>query len=99
MQRNDFIAGVRDLSKKLKKDISVLRFKRSKIIQEEIVDAYQTPVPSAVLVKGRPRQVEVNEWIVNHADGSQSKYSDMEFRKVFEPEMVAGGKDETPANE
>jgi len=84
MTRDDVLSNVKKLAEQLKKEIPVNKFKRSKIVQEEIVEAFKTPVPNAVTVNGRNRMVEKDDWIVIHTDGHQSTYSDEEFKKIFE---------------
>ena len=84
MSREDSIAKVKKLADNIKKEIPLVKYKRRKIIQEEIVDAYKCPVPSSITVHGRPRQVERDEWVVIHQDGQEACYSADEFFKIFE---------------
>jgi len=85
MTREDRIMEVNELSKTVKNPIAVAKYIRQRIVQEEIIDAYVSPVPSAVVVDGRPKQVEVGDWVAIHSDGTQDAYKPAEFTKVFEP--------------
>jgi len=77
--------NVKTLEKQLKKPITIKKYKRCKIVQEEIIEAFKTPVPNSItLANGKVRQVEKDNWIVLHQDGTQSTYTDEEFSKVFE---------------
>ena len=98
MTREDILENIKEVGVKMKKEIPVKKYKRTRIVQEEIVEAFQTPVPNAIIVKSRPRQVEKDNWIVIHSDGTQSAYNDEEFKKVFEViglgQTFGGTKDE-----
>lgn len=85
MSREARLVEVEELRKKINKPILVSRYIRQRIVQEEILDAYKSPVPSSVTVNGRPKMVEVGDWIVIKDDGSQDSYKPDEFSKVFEP--------------
>ena len=84
MTREDKIMEVQELGKKINQTISIRKYMRQRIVQEEIIDAYLSPVPSAVMIGGRPKMVEKGDWIVIHIDGSQDVYKPGEFEKVFE---------------
>jgi len=103
MNRSEILENVKKLSVQLKRPILVEKYKRTKIIQEEIVDAYKTPVPNGIKVNGKNRQVEKDNWIVIHNDGTQSSYTEGEFLKIFEPislgETFKGGQNEPAPNE
>lgn len=91
------LQAVVNLAKNLNKPISVRKFIRHKVIREEIVLAYQSPVPSAVQVYYQTlkddkyvtvkanRQVNKGNWIVIRQDGSQETYTLEEFEKIYEP--------------
>jgi len=84
MTREDVLQTVKDIGERQKKPVPIRKYKRTKIVQEEIVEAFRTPVPSAIEIKGKPRQVEKDNWVVIHEDGTFSTYTDEEFNKVFE---------------
>lgn len=79
------------------KPILIKSFIRHKVIREEIVMAYQSPVPSGVEVFYQTlkddkyvtvktnRQVNKDNWIVIREDGSQETYTPEEFAKIYEP--------------
>ena len=98
MTRDDILTNVKELEKATKKVISIKKYRRSKIVQDEIVEAFKTPVPNAITIKGKPKQVEKDNWIVLHPDGTQSTYTDEEFNKIFEliglGDTFTGGEDE-----
>ena len=85
MSRESIIAEVNELSKSIKNPIPIARFIRQRIVQEEIVDAYKSPVPSAVKIDGQPKMVEIGDWIIIRADGSQDTYKPDKFSQIFEP--------------
>lgn len=88
-----------DLSKQLNKQIPVNRYIRHKVIREEVVLAYKSPVPSGVQVEYQTlkddkyvkvkanRQVNKGNYVVIHKDGSQETYTPEEFVKIYEPMM------------
>lgn len=84
MSRESRIAEVSELAKRVNKEIPVKKYIRQRIVQEEIIDAYVSPVPSAAVVDGITKMVEVGDWVVIRADGSQDTYKPVEFTKVFE---------------
>ena len=61
------------------------KFKRTRIVQEEIVTVARSLVPSAVSTSRGNRQVEKGELIVTHEDGNQEVFTDKEFNKTFVP--------------
>ena len=85
MTRDEILLNVRKLSEQIKKPIPIEKYKRAQIIREEVVEAFQTPVPNAVtLANGQTKQVEKDNWILIHQDGTQSTYTDEEFHNTFE---------------
>ena len=84
MSRESRIAEVQELARTVHKEIPVSKYTRQRIIQEEIIDAYISPVPSAVIVGDNTKMVEVGDWVVIKADGSQDTYKPLEFAKIFE---------------
>ena len=96
MSRESRIIEANELAKTINKPISISRYIRQRIIQEEIIDAYISPVPSAVTINNRPKMVEIGDWVVIREDGSQDTYKPDEFAKVFEPyiENKRGFKDD-----
>lgn len=108
MTRDEILTNVRKLSETLKRPIPVYKYKRTRIVQEEVVEAYKTPVPSGIrLPNGKNKQVEKDDWVIIHQDGSQSTYTNDEFFKVFEKitlgetfkepltEIITGGSNES----
>ena len=85
MTREERIVEVNDLSKQINKPIPVARYIRQRIVQEEIIDAYKSPVPSAVTINNKPKMVETGDWIIIKEDGSQDTCKPVEFAQVFEP--------------
>jgi len=85
MSREARIIEVQELAKSINRPITVSKYIRQRIVQEEIIDAYKSPVPSAVTVNGHPKMVEIGDWIVIKADGSQDTYKPAEFAQIFEP--------------
>ena len=95
--RQERIGKVQELSKRIKEgggdEIVIGQFKRHKIVQEEIVDAYISPVPSAVKTPAGSRQVDKGNWVLIHSDGSESTMTPDQFAKVFtnlKAEDIAG---------
>jgi len=84
MSRESVIAGVNQLAKDIKRPITISRYIRKRVVQEEMIDAYISPVPTAVIVNGRARQVEIGDWIIIQADGAKSTFKDNEFKTIFE---------------
>lgn len=96
MNRESVIAEVNQLAKDIKRPIPINQYIRSRIVQDEIVNAYKSPVPTAVIVNGKSRQVEIGDWIAIHPDGSKDAFKDAEFKSIFEPleeKITAGGSD------
>ena len=88
MSREARIIEVQELAKKINRPIPVSRYIRQRIVQEEIIDAYKSPVPAAVVVNGKQKMVEIGDWIVIKEDGSQDAYKPDEFDKIFEPYIL-----------
>ncbi len=84
MTRESRIVEVQDLAKRVNREIPVKRYIRQRIVQEEIIDAYISPVPTAVVVEGKTKMVEMGDWVVIREDGLQDTYKAMEFAKIFE---------------
>ena len=85
MSRETKLIEISELAKLIKKDIPITRYIRQRIVQEEIIDAYQSPVPSSVMINGKQKMVEIGDWIVVKEDGSQNTYKSDEFFEIFEP--------------
>lgn len=97
MDRDQAVRNVYKVSKEIQKPIPIMKFIRKKIVQEEVVEAYISPIPSAVqvtyqtIVEGRMvtkrnnRQVEKGNWVVIHKDGRQQTYTQEEFENIYEP--------------
>ena len=68
------------------------KYIRRKEIQEEIVEAYVSMVPASVthVVNDRKvaEQVNIGDWIITHADGSQDKCTPEEFKKIYIPIII-----------
>lgn len=84
MTRQSRIVEVQELAKRVNREIPVKRYIRQRIVQEEIIDAYISPVPASVMIDGKPKMVEVGDWVVIREDGSQDTYKALEFAKIFE---------------
>ena len=84
MTREERIIEVSELSKLIKSPIPITRYIRQRIVQEEIIDAYKSPVPSAVIINGKSKMVEIGDWVVIREDGSQDAFKPSEFNKTFE---------------
>ncbi|HDY68071.1 MAG TPA: hypothetical protein ENH85_09790 [Candidatus Scalindua sp.] len=84
------IQAVEKLQKQLnasgenKTKIIIKRFVRRKIIQNEVVDAYITPVANGIETPMGRKQVNRGNWIVIHADGKQASYTPEEFAGIYE---------------
>lgn len=84
MSRESKIAEINELSKQIKRPIEIKRYIRQRIVQEETIDAYRSPVPSSVVVNGKQKMVEKDDWVVIKSDGSIESYKPAEFNKIFE---------------
>jgi len=84
MSREDALRKLKSISENVKKEIPLAKFRRRKIIQEEIVEAYKCPTPSSVTKNGKNRQVEKDNWVVIHSDGGEDVYTEGEFKGIFE---------------
>lgn len=94
--RAERIERVHETAKRINREIPILKYKRSEIIREEIVDAYTALQPSSVMVKMdikqddgtikeviAAKQVNVGDKVVIHADGSETVYTSVEFERNF----------------
>lgn len=85
MDRNDAIRQVREMEQVTKQSIPIGKYIRKKIVQEEVVEAYVTPLPTSVKTPQGNMQVNKGQWVIIHLDGQQETYSSEDFFKTFEP--------------
>ena len=84
MDRDDAIRKVKELEQATKLPIPISRYTRKKIVREEVIEAYVTPVPTSVKTSQGNMQVNKGQWVVIHLDGTQETYSPQDFFKIFE---------------